>query len=142
MNLYSPDMKNFLLPFLAVGLITGLPLRADDTPLAKTMETIDDAYKALRKTEDAAEGVKLAREAQEGVLKAITMTPEFIEKGSHPAGKEKAMVSYKKQMARVYLVFCEMEDAFLAKDFAKVQELVTTLKDAKKQGHDEFMEEE
>ncbi len=135
-------MKKFLIPILVIGLISQDPLRADDTPLAKAMETLDDAYKAMRKTQDAAEGVKLAREAQEGVLKVITMTPEIVEKGSHPAGKEKAMVSYKKQMARLFVVFCEMEDAFLAKDFAKVQELVTALKEAKKQGHGEFMEDE
>jgi hypothetical protein len=135
-------MKKLLMPFLVVGLISQAPLRADDTPLAKTMETVDDAYKVMRKTQDAAEGVKLAREAQEGILKALAMTPELVEKGAHPAGKEKAMVSYKKQMARVFVVFCEMEEAFLAKDFAKVQELVTALKEAKKQGHGEFMEEE
>jgi hypothetical protein len=138
----STRMKKFLIPCLAFGLITALPLRADDTPLAKAMEVIDDAYKAMRKTKDAAEGVKLARQAQEEVLKAIAMTPAFIEKGSHPAGKEKAMVSYKKQMAQTYVVFCEMEDAFLAKDFDKVQELVAALKEAKKQGHNEFMDDE
>lgn len=135
-------MKKLLIPVLTIGLIAELPLRADDTPLAKAMQMVDDAYKTMRKTQDAAEGVKLAREAQEGVLKAITMTPEFVGKGAHPAGKEKAMVSYKKQMARLFVVFCEMEEAFLAKDFAKVQELVTALKEAKKQGHGEFMEEE
>ena len=137
-------MKKILIPVLATGLVSLLPLRADEdqTPLAKTMEAVDDAYKAMRRTEDAAEGAKLAREAQEGVLKAITMSPGLVEKGSHPAGKDKAMVSYKKQMARVYLVFCEMEEAFLAKDFAKVEELVAALKDAKKQGHNEFMEDE
>jgi hypothetical protein len=135
-------MKKLLIPVLVFGLISQTPLRADDTPLAKEMEKVDDAYKAMRKTQDAAEGVKLAREAQEGVLKAIMMTPKLVEKGSHPAGKEKAMVSYKKQMARLYVVFCEMEEAFLAKDLAKVQELVTAIKEAKKHGHNEFMEEE
>lgn len=135
-------MKKILISFLAVAIFSPIPIRAEGTPLSKTMEAVDEAYKAMRRTEDAAEGGKLAREAQEGVLKAITMTPEFVEKGSHPAGKEKAMVSYKKQMARVYVVFCEMEEAFLAKDFAKVQELVAALKDAKKQGHNEFMDDE
>lgn len=135
-------MKKLLIPVLIFGLIAQASLRADDTPLAKEMEKMDDAYKVMRKTQDADEGVKLAREAQELVLKSIAMTPEFVEKGSHPAGKEKAMISYKKQMARLFVVFCEMEEAFLAKDFAKVQELVAALKEAKKQGHNEFMDEE
>jgi hypothetical protein len=135
-------MKNILIPALAMALASQLPLRAEDSPLAKSMEAVDEAYKAMRRTEDAAEGALLARKAQEEVLKAITMTPGLVEKGAHPAGGEKAMVSYKKQMARVYLVFCEMEEAFLAKDFAKVRELVAAIKDAKKQGHNEFMEDE
>lgn len=135
-------MKKFLIPILMIGLVSLAPLRADDTPLAKTMDALGDAFKALSKTEDPAKGAELAREAQQGVLKAITMTPESVKKGSHPAGADKAMVSYKKQMARLFVVFCEVEEAFLAKDLDKVHELVAALKEAKKQGHNEFMEEE
>jgi hypothetical protein len=140
--MYFRRMKKFLIPMLLGALMPVMSVRADDTPLAKEMEVIDDAYKALRRTEDAAEGAKLAREAQAGVLKAITMTPDFVAAGGHPGGKERAMAEYKKQMAQLFVVFCDVEAAFLEKDMAKVQELVKALKDSKKKGHDEFMEED
>ncbi|MFC7337709.1 cytochrome b562 [Haloferula chungangensis] len=135
-------MKKFLIPMLLGALMPVMSVRADDSPVAKEMEVIDDAYKALRRTDDAAEGAKLARAAQAGVLKAITMTPEFIEAGGHAAGKEAGTVEYKKQMAQLFIIFCDVEAAFLAKDFDKVQELVGALKDSKKKGHEEFMEDE
>lgn len=136
-------MKILLIPVLLFGMMFLAPLHAEeDTPLGKQMEEVDDAYKALRRTEDAEEGAKLARTAQDGVLKAITMTPGFIEEGNHPGGKEKAMASYRKQMGQLFVTFCEVEEAFLAKDFDKVQELIKPLKASKKKGHNEFMEEE
>ncbi len=117
-------------------------MHAEDTPLAKQMEALDDAYKAFRRTDDPAEGAKLARQAQEAVLKAITMTPELVEDGAHPDGKEVAMAAYRKQLAQLLVTLCEVEEAFLAKDLDKVQELITPIKDAKKKGHDAFMEDE
>ena len=143
-GMYYPRMKKFLIPMLLGALMPVMSVRADDddSPLAKEMEVINDAYKSLRRTKDAAEGVKLAREAQAGVLKAVTMTPEFVEAGGHPDGKEKAMVSFKKQMAQLFITFCDIEAAFLAEDLDKVKELITPLKDSKKKGHNEFMEED
>lgn len=141
--MYLPRMKKLLIPILVGALMPVMSLRADDdSPLAKEMEVIDDAYKAMRRTKDAAEGVKLAQEAQAAVLKAATLTPGFVEAGGHPDGKEKAMVSYKKQMAQLFMTLCDMESAFLAGDLEKVQELVQPLKDSKKKGHTEFMEDE
>ncbi len=140
--MYFRSMNKFLIPMLLGALMPVMSVRADDTPLAEQMEVIDDAYKALRRTEDAADGAKLAREAQAGVLKAITMTPDFVAAGGHPGGKERAMAEYKKQMAQLFVVFCDVEAAFLENDMAKVQELVKALKDSKKKGHDEFMEED
>ena len=134
-------MKKVLIPLLVGALLPVMSVRADDTPLAKEMEVINDAYKALRRVEDAAEGVKLAREAQAAVLKGITMTPEFVEAGGHPDGKEKAMVTYKKQMAELFIIFCDAEKACLDEDLEKIQELVPAFKDSKKKGHNEFIEE-
>ncbi|GAA5479463.1 hypothetical protein Hhel01_02980 [Haloferula helveola] len=119
-----------------------VPVRADDTPLAEQMEILNDSYKAFRRTDDAAEGAKLAREAQAAVVKAFAMTPEFVEKGGHPGGKEVAMAAYRKQTAQLLVTLCEIEEAFVAKDMDKVQELIGPLRDAKKTGHDEFMEED
>lgn len=130
---------------MALGLVVLAPAPAqadDDTPLAEQMEILNDAYKALRRTDDAAEGVKLAREAQVAVVKAFAMTPEFVEKGGHPEGKEKAMAAYRMQTAQLLVVLCEIETAFLAEDFDKVKELIDPLRDSKKKGHDEFMEDD
>ncbi|MBK1828599.1 cytochrome b562 [Haloferula rosea] len=135
-------MKKLLIPALALGLFAFTPAQADEeTPLGEQMEILNDSYKAFRRTDDPAEGAKLAREAQASVIKGMSMTPEFVEKGGHPGGKEKAMVSYRKQMAQLLITLCEVEEAFLAKDMDKVQELITPLKDSKKKGHDEFIEE-
>ncbi|MGE9269395.1 MAG: cytochrome b562 [Verrucomicrobiales bacterium] len=134
-------MKKLFVTALTLGFFAVLPATADDTPLAEQMDVLNDAYKAIRRTDDAAEGAKLAREAQLAVIKGITMTPSYVEKGGHPEGKEKAMVSYRKQMAELIVVLCDVEAAFLADDFDKVKELVTPLKESKKKGHGEFIEE-
>lgn len=142
-GMYFRRMKKLIIPMLLGALMPVMSVRADDdSPMAKEMDVVNDAYKMLRRTDDAAEGAKLAREAQGGVLKAITMTPPFVEAGGHPDGKEKAMVSFKKQMAQLYITFCDIEAAFLAEDLDKVQELIQPLKDSKKKGHNEFMEED
>lgn len=140
--MYPQRMKKFLIPALALGLFAVAPAQADDdTPLAQQMDALNDAYKAFRRTDDAAEGAKLAREAQEAVIKGLTMTPEFVEKGGHADGKEKAMASYRKQMAQLIVILCDVEAAFLAEDLDKVKELIDPLKESKKQGHNEFIEE-
>jgi ABC-type transport system substrate-binding protein len=137
-------MKKMILPvmLLATACLIPTPVRADDTPMAKQMELIDDAYKAFRRETDPAKGAKAAREAQDAVLKAIPMVPAMVE--AMPAGeaKDKALVSYRTQMGKLFVTFCEVEAAFQAKDLAKVTALVDTLKGQKKEGHDEFIEEE
>ena len=127
---------------LAALCLMPVPARADDSPLAKQMEALDDAYKAFRRETDPVKGAKAAREAQESVLKAIPMVPAMVEK--MPAGepKDKALASYRLQMGKLFVALCEVEAAFVAKDLPKVAELVTTLKGQKKEGHDEFIEEE
>lgn len=140
--MYSLRMKKLLIPVLALGLFAFNPAQADeDTPLGEQMEILNDSYKAFRRTDDPAEGAKLAREAQMAVIKGMTMTPEFVEKGGHAEGKEKAMVAYRKQMAQLLITLCEVEEAFMAKDMEKVKELITPIRDSKKKGHDEFIEE-
>lgn len=127
---------------LAALCLMPVPARADDSPLAKQMEALDDAYKAFRRETDPVKGAKAAREAQDSVLKAIPMAPEMVEKMPAGEAKDKALASYRLQMGKVFVVLCEVEAAFVAKDLAKVTELVTTLKGQKKKGHDEFIDEE
>jgi len=134
-------MKKLLFPLFAVALASLSPVAADDTPLGKEMEAFNDAYKAMRRVQDNAEGAKLAREAQEALVKSFALTPEFVEKGGHPDGEEKAMASYRAQIAQALVMMCQIEAAFLADDKAKVDELVQALRDVKKKGHTEFIEE-
>lgn len=137
-------MKKLFFPvmLLATACLIPTPVRADDSPLAKEMEAMDDAYKGFRREKDPAKGAAMAREAQASVLKAIPLVPAMVEKMPAGEAKEKAIASYRTQMGKLFVSLCEVESAFIAKDLAKVAELVTTLKGQKKDGHDEFIEEE
>lgn len=134
-------MKKVLISMLALGMMVAGPVRADESPLALQMEALNDAYKAFRRADDPVKGAALAREAQAAVLKAVDMTPALVENGGHPGGKEAAIVSYRLQMGQLFVKLVEVEAAFVAKDLEKVKLLIEGLKDSKKQGHDEFMEE-
>lgn len=134
--------KKLILCGFAATLMFVQPSMADDTPLAKQMEVMNDAYKAMRREEDPAKGAALAREAQDAMVKAITETPELV-KGM-PEGPEKAKASaeYRKMMGSLISTLASMEIAFLDKDLAKVKEIVESMRDVKKEGHDKFMEED
>ena len=137
-------MKKLIFPafLLAASLATPLPLRADDSPLAKDMEKLDDAYKAFRRETDTVKGAAAAREAQGSVLKAIPQVPSMLEKMPAGEAKDKALAAYRTQMGKLFVALCEVESAFLAKDLDAVAKLVDTLKAGKKEGHDAFVEEE
>ena len=138
-------MKKLIFPavLLAASVLATVPVRAqDDTPLAKEMEKIDDAYKGFRKEKDPVKGATAAREAQDTVLKAIPMVPALIEKMPAGEAKEKAMAGYRLQMGKLFVSLCEVESAFIAKDLERVTTLIDAIKSSKKEGHDHFIEEE
>ncbi len=132
-----------ILAGFAASLLFVLPAIAEDedTPLAKHMEAMNDAYKAMRRETDPAKGAALAREAQDAMIKAITETPELV-KGMPEAERPKASAEYRKMMAMLISTLADMEIAFLDGDMAKVKEIVTKMRESKKEGHDKFMEEE
>lgn len=135
--------SSILLLTAAFGLLlVPTTTRADETPLGKQMEATNDAYKALRRETDPAKGAALAREAQEAILKGIPELPELVKSMADGEAKSKATATYRKLMGQVFVALCEVEEAFLAKDLEKVKTLVDTLKDLKKEGHDQFMDEE
>jgi hypothetical protein len=138
-------MKKLIFPavLLAASVLATVQVRGqDDTPLAKEMERIDDAYKGFRKEKDPVKGATAAREAQDTVLKAIPMVPALIEKMPAGEAKEKAMAGYRLQMGKLFVSLCEVESAFIAKDLEKVTTLIDAIKSSKKEGHDHFIEEE
>lgn len=119
-----------------------LPVSADDTPLGKQMEAFNDSYKAFRKETDPAKGAAQAREAQNTILKAIGESPSMLAKMPEGPAKTKALTAYRKMMGRLFVTLCEVEQAFLADDKAQLAKLLDTLKSMKKEGHNQFMEDE
>lgn len=133
---------NILLTFCAVVFSATMATAAEDSPLAKKMEALDESYKAFRKTEDAAKGAVMAREAQTQVAKGLSEIPEMISKMPEGPPRAKAAASYRMMMGQLYVKLCEVEQAFLDNKLDKVAELVNDIKELKKKGHNEFMEEE
>lgn len=143
--LVSPRMKTRILLKGFAALILFAPMSAiaaDDSPLAKQMESLDDAYKGFRKEKDAAKGAAQAREAQQALIRGFAETPPMLAKMPDGQEKEKAAAHYRTMMAAVLVKLCEVEHKFLAGDIAGVEKLVAELKDLRKQGHDKFMEDE
>jgi hypothetical protein len=131
----------FLIATCAASLVFVLPSSADDTPLAKQMDVMNDAYKAMRREQDPVKGAALAREAQDAMVKAITETPEMVKAMPDGPDKAKASAAYRQMMGKLISTFAEMELAFLNSDMDKVKAIVDQIRDAKKEGHDKFMEE-
>lgn len=127
----------------AASMLFALPTMADeDTPLAKQMEAMNDAYKAMRRETDPQKGAALAREAQEAMVKAISEVPTLVTDMPDGAEKVKASAEYRKMMGMLISTLADMELAFLDNDMEKVQTIVKKMRESKKEGHDKFMEEE
>ena len=54
----------------------------------------------------------------------------------------KASASYRKMMGSLISTLAGMELAFLEGDMDKVKEIVESMREIKKEGHDKFMEDE
>ncbi len=136
-------MKHILAGF-AASLMFVMPTMADDedTPLAEQMDAMNGAYKAMRRETDPAKGAVLAREAQDAMVKAITMTPELVEAMPDGADKAKASAEYRKMMGLLLATLADMELAFLDGDMDKVKEVVATMRASKKDAHNKFMEDD
>lgn len=115
---------------------------AEDSPLATQMGVVGGAYKAFVTEKDSAKGAAVARDAQQAVLKAAALLPPSVTKIADPAAQAKAAAEYRLMLGKLFVSFCEVEQAYLAKDLAQVAKLVDALKAQKKAGHTKFMEEE
>ena len=137
-------MKMILCGFAATMMFVQPGMSEDeDTPLAKQMEVMNDAYKTMRREQDPAKGAALAREAQDAMVKAIVETPKLVKAMPDGPEKVKASAEYRKMMGSLISTLASLEIAFLDKDMAKVKEIIEgTMRDSKKEGHDKFMEEE
>ncbi|GAA5130708.1 hypothetical protein GCM10023212_40820 [Luteolibacter yonseiensis] len=128
----------------AAGLLAAPAIAQDHehTKLGEQMESMDDAFKGFRRETDAAKGAAQAREAQTATLKATAEIPALIKEMPEGPDKAKASAEYRKQMGKVFVTLCEVEEAFLAGKIEDVAKLVETLKEQKKAGHQKFIKEE
>jgi soluble cytochrome b562 len=135
-------MNQRLLPAIFAAIFCATANAAEDPPLVKHMEQLDDAYKALRKTEDAAKGAELARDAQNAAVKTLGEIPTMISKMPDGPARDKAAATYRHMVGQLYVKLCEIEKAFLDNQLDRVAAIVEEIKELKKQGHNEFMEDE
>ncbi len=137
--------KQLVLLGCAIGL-TLIPAKAEGdkehTPLEKQMESMNDAYKALRKETDAVKGASLARDAQQAALKATLEVPAVVKEMPEGPDKVKAAVEYRKMMGKLFISLCEVEEAFINGKPEDVAKIVASLKEMKKEGHEKFVKED
>jgi hypothetical protein len=105
------------------------------------MSEIDDAYKSLKKETDPEKGAASARAAQQALALGLAELPEMLKKMPDGPAKAAAAAEYRKLMAQSYVVFCEIEQAFLAGKIDQIEGLIENLKAIKKTGHQKFVED-
>jgi len=129
----------------ALLMVLSLPVCAEtdrpESALARQMSELDDAYKALKKETDPAKGAAAARMAQQALALGLAELPEMLKKMPNGPEKTAASVEYRKLMGQCYVVFCEIEQAFLAGKIDEIEGLIDNLKAIKKTGHEKFIEE-
>lgn len=131
-----------MLGWLVGTLFVPMVAPAAETPLGGQMETVGGAVKGLRADLEADKGAAIAREAQDAVLRAAAMVPATVAKLTDEAAKARAGAEYRLMMGRLFVTLCEVEQAYLAKDSAKLATLLTELKAHKKAGHTRFMDQD
>ena len=135
---------NFSIKSFAIATMMGFgviaPSFADDTPLAKEMETVSDSLKGLRKAETTEDKVALAQAAQAATLKSLEYLPMIFKDVNDAKEKAKSTADYKRLVGTTYATLCELEIAFMEGDDAKADEILDKLKDLKKEGHKKYTE--
>ena len=142
---YPQHMKKQLFLWSCAAGLMLMPAGAaekEESPLAKQMESMNDAYKGFRRETDPVKGAAQAREAQQAALKSALETPEMLKAMPEGPAKVKALLEYRKMLGKLFVTFCEVEEAFLNGKMDEVEKIVAAIKEMKKAGHDKFMEEE
>ena len=110
--------------------------------MADVMSEMNGYYKKMRRTEDGAEGAKLAREAQKTAIASLEFVPQLTEETKTGADKVKDIAEYRRLVGATFVSFCELELAFLNEDFTLVETIIDDLRDLKKEGHKKFIKED
>lgn len=115
----------------------------EDSVLHEKMEQVNRSLKLLRRAgDDYEKAAGLVQEAQAVMLECFPLVPYQVEK--MPDGKEKsvAIANYKKLMAESYKRLCDLELAYFSGDIDKIDDALDEVKDSRKDGHEEFIEQE
>jgi hypothetical protein len=140
------DMTSKFLRLVMMGSLLGAgPLVADveETPLHDKMEEVNRSLKLLRRAgDDYEQCVDLVQQAQTLMLECFAFAPYSV--GKMPEGKEKtvAIANYKKLMAKSYQNLCDLEIAYLSGDIEKIDLAMRDVKQGRKDGHEEYIEED
>jgi soluble cytochrome b562 len=142
-NVPAALLFSLLVPFLTASLAAA---EDDETPLEKEMATISTAYKQLgrqarREVYDFARLTPLFTKAKVAVEKSVSLVPAKIEKMTG-AEKEKALEGYKKGMAALLGEIDAVLTSCKAKDGTKLKAAYDKLKEMKKTGHEEHIDDE
>lgn len=143
-----PKMKATISHLLVAGaLALALPASTASANEGKApsmidlMEQVDDAYKAFRRETDPAKAIPQVQAAQSAFLQSMALLPPMVEKMPDGPAKAKSTATYRNMMAQSYLLLTRLELAFLEGDMDAVAAIVKEIREARKEGHNEFMEE-
>lgn len=139
----NTSFKSLALIFvLGFGFIAPTTSNADDTPLAEQMDELSGSLKRLRRAESVEDKVALIHKAQAAVIKGLEYLPAGFEKIKDAKEKAKMTAGYKRLTGQTYVLLCELEEAVLAEDEKKYDEVYDKLKENKKEGHQAYKAEE
>lgn len=115
--------------------------KADDTPLAKAMEDLGDAVKALKKSvkdpTKKEESLKLVSKAQHASLVSKDYPPAMLAKAPE-ADRPKIMDGYRKAMAVVIADLCKLEQQIIDGKTEEATETMKNLKVLEDDGHEKY----
>jgi hypothetical protein len=114
---------------------------AEAKTLIQLMEEFDMAYRGFRRETDAEKALPIVREGQVAFLQSMAILPPMVEKMPDGPAKAKAAAAYRNMMAEVYLTLTRLELAFIEGNMEAVTDYVTEIRNARRTGHDRFMEE-
>lgn len=135
-------MKTIAIILASLFLITPA-FSEDTTELGNNMDELSSQLKSLRRVDDGdwAEKVAVAQRAQEALLKCFPLIPALVEKTADAAEKGKQVAHYRQLLAENMVLLCKLELAFHAEDEDLSDDILRQLKEVKKKGHTEYIED-
>ena len=145
MLIVKKSLGVLLLSGLMLAVVPATHVRgADDTPLAKAMEEMQDELKKLRKSIKSA-GENAASLASLDKIQAATVASKGLvpaKAAKMPeAEKAKFVAAYRKDMAALLEHLCKIEVALVDGDNTKAEELFKGVKKLEDDGHEKYSEE-